>query len=403
LCNWIFAYAQFISISPKSREIPPSIVRVPNHNRVNRVAVAYYANMLNRFGSLSALLLIVFTMHGLRLTAESGPIPVKVVVVAMFEVGEDTGDMPGELQYWVERDHLDRVFPLPAGYHAVRMNGEGEMAVLTGQGTAHAASTIMAVGLDPRFDFTHAYWIIAGIAGGSPDQISLGSAAWARWVVDGDLGYEIDPREMPADWSTGYIPLRKARPFEQSPAPQDGQVYKLNAGLAEWAYNLTHAVPLADTERLKSIRARFDGAAAQLPPQVVMGDEVSGSTYWHGKLSDAWASEWLRYFTGGEGKFATTAMEDTGTLQSLEYLARAGRVDKSRVMVLRTVSNYDRQPRDMDAAASLASQRIGTYSAYLPSLEAAYAVGHTVVNELLTHWPKYANASIGGEPTAPSH
>jgi purine nucleoside permease len=359
--------------------------------------------MLNRFGALSAFLLIAFSMHGLRLTAEPGPIPVKVVVVAMFEVGDDTGDTPGELQFWVERDHLDRVFPLPAGYHAVRMNEDGEMAVLTGQGTAHAASTIMAVGLDPRFDFTHAYWIIAGIAGGSPDQISLGSAAWARWVVDGDLGYEIDPREMPADWSTGYIPLRKARPFEQPAAPLDGQVYKLNAGLAEWAYNLTRSAPLADTERMKSIRPRFEGAAAQRPPQVVMGDEVSGSTYWHGKLSDAWASEWLRYFTGGEGKFATTAMEDTGTLQSLEYLARAGRVDKSRVMVLRTVSNYDRQPRDMDAAASLASQRIGTYSAYLPSLEAAYVVGHTVVNELLTHWPKYANASIDSEATAPSH
>ena len=358
--------------------------------------------MFNRFGFHSALLFIVFTLHGLRLTAEPRLIPVKVVVVAMFEIGEDTGDMPGELQYWVERDHLDQVFPLPAGYHAVRMNGEGEMAVLTGQGTAHAAATIMAVGLDPRFDFTHAYWIIAGIAGGSPERISLGSAAWARWVVDGDLGYEIDPREAPADWSTGYIPLRKARPFEQPAAPLDGQVYKLNAGLAEWAYNLTRAVPLPDTDKLKSIRPRFDGAASQLPPQVVMGDEVSGSTYWHGKLSDAWATEWMSYFTGGEGKFATTAMEDTGTLQSLEYLARTRRVDKSRVMVLRTVSNFDRQPRDMDAAASLASQRIGTYSAYIPSLEAAYTVGHTVVNELLTHWAKYANASIGAGPSAPA-
>jgi purine nucleoside permease len=43
----------------------------------------------------------------------------------------------------------------------------------------------------------------------------------------------------------------------------------------------------------------------------------------------------------------------------------------------------------MSAAESLASQRIGAYSGYLPSLEAAYTVGHTVVNELLTHWPQY--------------
>ncbi len=129
--------------------------------------------------------------------AKPKPIAVKVVVVTMFEVGADTGDAPGELQYWVERDHLDRVYPLPSGYHAVRMNGDGEMAVLTGQGTAHAAATIMALGLDPRFDLSHAYWIVAGIAGGTPDRVSLGSAVWARWVVDGDLAYEIDPREIP--------------------------------------------------------------------------------------------------------------------------------------------------------------------------------------------------------------
>ena len=334
--------------------------------------------------------------------AEPRPIPVKVVVVTMFEVGEDTGDKPGELQYWVERDHLDQVYPLPAAYHAARMNASGEMAILTGQGTAHAASTIMALGLDPRFDFTHAYWLIAGIAGGSPDRISLGSAAWARWVVDGDLGYEIDPREIPSDWTTGYLPLRKAKPYETPAAPLDGQVYALDATLAEWAFNLTRTVPLADSDHLKEIRSHFDGVAAQRPPFVTMGDEISSSTYWHGKILDAWAAQWVPYFTGGKGVFATTAMEDTGTLQSLQFLANAKRVDLSRVMVLRTVSNFDRQPKGMSAAESLANQRIGAYSGYLPSLEAAYAVGHTVVNELLAHWPQYEATTPSADHTESS-
>jgi purine nucleoside permease len=321
--------------------------------------------------------------------AKPRPIPVKVVVVAMFEVDADSGDQPGELQYWVERDHLDRIYPLAAGYHSVRMNGDGEMAVLTGQGTAHAAATIMALGLDPRFDLTHAYWIVAGIAGASPDRASLGSAVWARWVVDGDLGYEIDAREIPPDWTTGYLPLRKSKPFEDPAAPLPGQVYVLNKSLAEWAYNLTRATPLADSENLKEIRSNFEGAAAGKPPFVTMGDEVSSSRYWHGNLFDAWAAEWMRYFTNGQGEFVTTAMEDTGTLQSLEYLTNAGRVDGHRILVLRTVSNFDRQPRGMTAAESLATQRIGKYSGYLPSLEAAYTVGQVVVHELLTNWPKY--------------
>jgi purine nucleoside permease len=338
-----------------------------------------------------ALFLALTLASSLVAHAKTKPIPVKVVVVAMFEVGEDTGDQPGELQYWVERDHLDHVYPLAAGYHALRMNNEGEMAVLTGQGTAHAAATIMALGLDPRFDLTHAYWIISGIAGGNPERISLGSAAWARWVVDGDFGYEIDAREIPSDWTSGYVPLRKTRPFESPAAPLDGQVFALNPQLTQWAFDLTRSVPLADSDKLRAIRAGFDGASAQRPPFVTLGDEISSSTYWHGKLFDAWATQWVPYFTNGQGQFATTAMEDTGTLLSLKNLAAAGRIDWQRILVLRTVSNFDQQPRGMTATESLAHQRIGTYSAYLPSLEAAYSVAHTAVNELLAHWALYSS------------
>lgn len=341
----------------------------------------------------SLLVVVLCVLMGVPAFGRSKPIPVRVVVVTMFELGEDTGDKPGELQYWVERDHLDRVYPLAAGYHAVRMNKDGEMAVLTGAGTAHAAATIMALGLDPRFDLRHAYWIVAGIAGATPERAALGSAVWARWVVDGDLGYEIDAREIPENWSTGFVPLRKARPFEKPATPMEGQMYELNPELEAWAFARTKDVALEDTEQLKGVRSAFDGAAAQRAPFVAEGDEVSSSTFWHGKLMDRWATQWMDYFTAGKGTFVTTAMEDTGTLESLKLLAHAGRVDWQRVMVLRTVSNFDQQPRGMSAAESLERQRVGAYSAYLPSLEAAYRVGHTVVSELLVHWPQYAGAA----------
>jgi purine nucleoside permease len=351
--------------------------------------------VLRTLSSFSLLAVLAFTA-----SAQSRPIPVKVVIVTTFEVGADTGDRPGELQYWVERDHLDQIYPLPAGYHGLHMSADGEMTVTTGEGAAHAAATIMALGLDPRFDLTHAYWMVAAIAGGSPDRVSLGSAAWARWVVDGDLSYEIDPREMPAGWTTGYIPLGKTQPFEEPAKPQPGQVYALNTGLVDWAFHLTQITPLADSDKLKQARTHFVGAAAGRPPFVTEGDEVSASTFWHGKLLDEWAAQWVPYFTGGKGVFATTAMEDSGVLQSLEFLSNAGRVDFNRVLVLRTISNFDQQPQGMSAADSLDMQRMAGFTAYLPSLEAAYDVGHVVVNELLTHWPQYEPAApqANGEP-----
>ena len=38
------------------------------------------------------------------------------------EVGADTGDFPGEFQYWVERLPLPQTLPFPQGYRSLRYN-----------------------------------------------------------------------------------------------------------------------------------------------------------------------------------------------------------------------------------------------------------------------------------------
>jgi purine nucleoside permease len=330
------------------------------------------------------LLSLPFTVSVIA-SAET-PIIVKVVVVAMFEQGADTGDAPGEFQYWVEREHLDKVLPFPAGNRALRLNSNGVLGVLTGVGTAKAAATIMALGLDPRFDLTHAYWVVAGIAGGNPANVSLGSAVWARHVIDGDLAYEIDAREIPSDWPTGYIPLRKSTPYEQPANTELGQVYELNSSLVQWAYQLTKDIPLSDNSVMTERRSHFSQPVAKKPPFVLVADDLSASTFWHGSKMDAWANAWVSYYTGGKGSFAVTGMEDTGTLQSLKFLAQAGKADWNRILVLRTVSNYDQPPPGMTASESLAAEKAGKYSAYLPALESAYTVGHVVVDKLVEIW-----------------
>jgi len=332
---------------------------------------------------------------GVPAFSKDKPIPVKVVVITMFERGADTGDEPGELQYWVERNHLDRVIPFPQGFHHLRMNRDGVLAVLTGVGTAKSAAAIMALGMDPRFDLTKAYWLVAGIAGINPARGSLGTAAWAQWVVDGDLAREIDAREIPADWKTGYLPLRGSVPYQQPRDSTEGEVYHLNTGLVDWAFQLTERVPLSDSESLQAARNQYESANARRPPFVMKGDTLSSGTFWHGKLLNEWATDWVQYHTGGKGDFVTTAMEDTGTLQSLTFLARAGRADLNRVLVLRTASNFDLPPPGVTAAENLARMKLGQYAAYLPALEAAWRVGNTVVENLLRNWQKYREITPG--------
>jgi len=337
------------------------------------------------FGIYPALLLA-------QATTETKPIPIKVVVVAMFERGEDAGDTPGEYQLWVEREHLDQILPLPAGYHHVRLNKDGVLGILTGVGTAKAAASVMAVGLDRRFDLSKAYWLVAGIGGGDPADVSLGSAVWADQVLDGDLAYEIDARQIPENWPTGYVPLRKATPYEQPVRDQlEGELYTLNPELVAWASYLTKEVPLPDSDALRISRARFVGFPNALkPPFVTRGDTLSSSTFWHGSKMDEWANAWTRYYTAGKGNYMIAAMEDTGTMQALTFLSQAGRVDLHRVLVLRAVSNYDREPPGTNVADSLKTMVSGNYSAYFPALEAAQIVGDKVVRDIVEHWSERA-------------
>ena len=363
--------------------------------------------MVPRFILAAVALLAVITASCAR--AEAAPIPIRVVVVTTFERGADAGDAPGEFQYWVERLPLPGTIAFPLGYRRLRYNPErGVLGIVTGEGAERGAASIMALGADPRFDLSKAYWVIAGIAGVDPNAASVGSAAWANWVVNADLGYEVDARDMPPAWTTGVLPFERRTPYELPPIAADSihgqEAYRLNARLVNWAYQLTAATPLADDANLQRIRAayeRFPNAARA--PFVLRVDSLCADWVLIGTSMNTWAEGWVSYWTRGRGTFVMTAEEDAGIMQSLTFLARAARVDLHRILVLRTASDYD-APGDGEDAASLLAHDASSSgeSAYREALEAAYRVGSRVVNELSEHWNRYrerlpAAAALGAE------
>jgi purine nucleoside permease len=326
---------------------------------------------------------------GIARGGEAKPIEVKVVVVTMFEIGKDSGDAAGEFQLWKARQKLDTRLPF-AHHHDLFFNDKtGVLGMVTGEGTANSATAVMELGMDPRFDLSHAYWLVAGIAGVDPEDASIGSAAWAQYVVDGDLAHEIDAREIPSDWTTGYFPLDAKRPYDPQAKTPEGQVFRLQPALVEWAYELTRNMDLGDSPQIQRSRARYKGYPnAQKPPFVLKGDNLASMTFWHGKLLNEWANRWVSYWTHGQGNFVTTAMEDSGTLVALTYLGTAGKVNKDRVLVLRTASNYSMPPPGVTAAENMQKENEG-YSGLEASVESAYRVGSAVVEELLGKWPAY--------------
>ena len=326
-------------------------------------------------------------------------LPVKIIVAAMYENGEVRGDAPGELQLWVERLQLDEQLPFPLGESNLYLNDQGVMGLVLGGGIPNATASIMALGLDPRFDLSKTYWLIAGVAGGDPADLSLGSAAWARHVVDGDLLYEIDAREIPDHWPYGLIPLGAEEPVDKPEDLYTGWTldtisFSLNSALVDWAYSITRDLKLPDTPGIAARRKTYVGfPAAQKAPFVTIGDTLSSSTYWHGELLNQWANDWLQLYAGKDANFMTTNMEDSGSMTALHRLARTGLVDLDRVLVLRTASNYTVPPPGKTAAWS---RTVPYADNGIPALESAFLVGNTVVQALLAEWPRFQEKPPGG-------
>lgn len=328
------------------------------------------------------------------------PIEIRAVVITAFEIGEDTGDTPGELQRWAST--IPATLPFPAGDRALRYDPVRRLLVVsTGIGTNRAAVSIMALGTDPRFDLTHAYWLVAAIAGIDPRVGAVGSAGWMGDLVDTDHGYEIDAREVPAGWTTGIFPHDRAAPYQAPRGDTRYNLFPLNKGLRDWAYALTRDMPLPDGPILARMRSGYPGyPAAQCLPMVMTGDEATGQGFWHGVLLNEHVGKWVGYWTGRPGTFVMTGMEDTGVAHALTALGKLGKADPQRLMVLRTASNFTVQPQGKDAAQSLSAEAM-ELSALQPSVDAAFLLGSRVVDEIAGNWTKYRAAVPAGPPAPP--
>jgi purine nucleoside permease len=342
---------------------------------------------------LTRFLLPALLLGAARLAAE--PIPVRVAVVVTFEVGADRGDRPGEFQYWAERENWTERIEVPGVDHHVLTDGQGTIGVVSGT-TVRASNQIMALVLSGKFDFSRTYWVVNGIAGVNPALASIGSAAWAHYVIDGDVAYEIDSREADPSWPYAIMPIGSKvpnrKPVHEGWEPES-MAYLLNPALVTWAFGLTRDTPIPDTEGMKAYRALYTGYPnAQRPPFVLYGETFGSCRYWHGKALTQWAVDWTRLWTDGKGDFAMSDMEDQGIAAALSRLSKMGRVDFQRVLFLRTASNYCMPAPAQDVNQSLHSE----YAGYLPSLEAAYRVGSRVTHELAAHWDRFRDRAPTG-------
>ncbi|MFI1920455.1 purine-nucleoside phosphorylase [Nocardia sp. NPDC020380] len=290
-------------------------------------------------------------------TSDSGKIDVGVLVITMFDP---------ENQVWLKNEQLPTTVDVPGAFKPVRCNADKLCVAETGQGKANAATTMMAILNSDKFDFSHAYFLTAGIAGTPPEQGTLGGAALARWVVDFDLGNHLEPAEAPGV-PFGY------RPVED----YNTDAYQLDTALVDKAFGWAQDVKLADSPEAIAERALYPGQAGRTP-QVMKCDTMTGDDFYSGKpLSDT-AGYIMNLRTKGAGTYCTTQMEDNATATALKahgYL--------NRYLSLRTMSNFD-QPYPGQSVVDHLDKTSGGFQV---ALDNQYTLGKALAEQLLKNPP----------------
>ncbi|MEO6920261.1 MAG: purine nucleoside permease [Collimonas sp.] len=307
--------------------------------------------------------------------------PVKVMIITMFGP---------EGQAWLDRIGPWKTISVPGlspDYPDVHCNKQDVCVITTGMGYANASASIMALTFSSRFDLRHTYFLISGIAGVDPAQGTVGSAAWAKYLVDFGIQWELDAREIPAGWNTGYLGINTKSPTEKPPLDYRNEVFQLNAKLADAAYVLSRNVVLADSPQAQVARSKFNYAPANQPPSVVQCDIASGNTWWSGTRLGQRARDWTKILTDGKGVYCMTAQEDNATFEALKRAASIKRVDLNRVAALRTGSDFDRPYQGQTSADNLLNY--ADQGGFVPATENLYRAGNPLVQDIATHWGEW--------------
>lgn len=201
------------------------------------------------------------------------------------------------------------------------------------------------------------------------------------------LQYEFDPREIPANFSTGYIPQGSDVPSEYPQSIYGTEVFEVNDALRQLAIGFASTAALNDSAAAVAYRANYASTAAYAAgasgPSVVGCDVATSDVYYSGSILATAFENTTKLFTNGSGVYCTTAQEDNATLEALLRGAINNLTDFSRIIVMRTASDFDRQYMGEDATFNLLYADQGGFE---PAIQNIYLAGIKVVEGILGGW-----------------
>ena len=281
----------------------------------------------------------------------SSPKKIKVLILPKFEIGEMTGDMPGEAQLYYE-EYLNGAeeYEIEGGHKDNKLYVKDDIAMLiTGESKVNSALSLDAALRDERFDYSDAYIISTGCAGSGTETTVMGDVFIITATVDYDLGHQADIRDMQSNERSSAL-SDENREEESSETSEEGHTegspgekqnettwfhdetwddvsYKiLNQELTEKAFSLVKDTKLETTENTRKYMAKgFQNADwATRDPMVQKGTAATSDNYWKGAYDEANARLVAETYNCPD-PYAVTEMEDNALAVALDHMGMLDR------------------------------------------------------------------------------
>lgn len=245
------------------------------------------------------------------------------------------------------------------------------------------------------FDLTTTYFLVAGTAGINPEVATIGSVTFARYGVSVEMQYEISPKDLPNNFSGGYIPQGAYTPQEYPASIYGTEAFEYNQDLQHWAAELARAVPLNDSNTAQEYRANYAStpayAAGAAPPAIYECDVSTSDIYFSGTSLATGFGAYMKLVTNGSAVYCTTEQETTATSESLLRGALINKLDYSRLIVMFAGSDFDRPYAGEAATTNLFWADQGALD---PATTNLYNVGMVLIQNILQEWETKFEAGI---------
>lgn len=283
-----------------------------------------------RTGLMMILILVMCMQICSACSSSPKKTPLRVLIIPKFEVGEMSGDFPGEAQLFYEKycpgcEEIDIPhMPQTAHFYLNDKNGVG--ILVTDSGKTAAGLSLMAVLSSELYDYSDTRIVSVGCGGGSAGNCTLGDVILVTAVCDYDLGHHVDAHEKKkSSTHVMWFPDDSFAVYE----------YKsLNADLCEKTFEMIKDCPLRTTEQAQTVmRENFEAYEEEdILPAVRKGTALTGDNYWKGIYGHATA-DFISEYYGCPDPYMVTEMEEIAIANTAECFDLLDRLISLRVIV----------------------------------------------------------------------